>query len=170
MPQKWRIYRVVLIINSALVGLMILSYIYFYFGSGYRVLISYRDISILLLSSLLYFSNLLYSFRLLSVNFPKRESTSFSKSLSVTLLVIFCILLLVILLFFWYGFYEEFVENRGRDYQDNAGIYALLFLFIMISMGFYNVIMQIKLLSRFSAIFRENRQRIIDEIGQETSL
>ena len=167
MPQKWRIYRVSLIINAALVAFVLIFYLYIIWRPGIRIYISHGELLLIIMLPVIYCFNLLYSLRLLSASFPVNDPISFSKGLCIALLILFTIELMGLMLLFCIGFNEEFFKYKEYRSGDRSGLYVLLYIFVLLVLGVYNTVMQIKLLSRFSAGKKESIDTMVDEIGQD---
>ena len=148
MPTKWKIFRLLIVINLILV-LPIVLFASFDFsvplsnmGPGIFHVVFFVVLFILIVFLV---NSIYHCVKLKPVIIEK--PANFSIPFSVVLLVLGIIGIILLSASFVYGFNEEFLRPSGAyRKQDHTGEYILLYMFTVIGINIYITVMQVQLI------------------------
>jgi hypothetical protein len=170
MPVKWKLFKIMLVVLLVMYIPVILIDLYSISNMTARVIKRPQFITgqaILLLLSVIICGNVLFAFKKLHAFFGNTALQVTNRAGSIVTLVLFSISMLIFSLVFCIGFYDEYLKPRNFEPGPDQfySRLALLYLFMVVTIGIYISIMQVKLFRLLSKRKKENLNNIIEAIG-----
>ena len=169
MVVKWKIFKVINIINWILIFpvIVIMSFYYSDHLTNVGPQLFHVAFFLFLFLMLILLINSIYHFAktgpIVRIN---EHAVNFSKTTSTLFFIFSMLSILLITAFFIYGVEEEFFNNKERS-ADNTGKYVLLYFLSVIIINTYIAILQIQLLKLVSKRKTEALGNMIDIIGKK---
>jgi hypothetical protein len=169
MPIKWKIFKIIQFTALVIFTPVILLDIYGIFTKP----VSRNDFNgfvlgqaIFMLITFIYCGNILFNLKLLTVILIKNQADTSNRRVSTILLILFILILIIFAIVFPSVLYTKFVLSRAyAEPAEPFFFYFLLYLFVLIVMGIYISIMQVKLLRLIGHHKKDRVNSIIESIG-----
>ena len=169
MPVKWKIFKVINILNWVLIFpvIVLMSFYYSDHLTNVGPQLFHIAFFLFLFLMLILLVNSIYHFAKTGpVARVNEHPVNFNKTTSTLFFIFSMLSLLLVTAFFIYGTEEEFFNPRERN-TDNTGKYVLLYFLAVIIINTYITILQIQLLKLASKRKTEALGNMIDIIGKK---
>ncbi len=145
MPKKWKVFKVIAIVQIVF-SLLIIASLAYSMATNYHNLKTSNFLWNALF--LILFTNL-FAFPVLNIyiiqkNFPNTDLTSNNHSLFLFLFIFYCIAIFCITLVYFYGIYDT-INRFSKGKEDDLSILMLAIFSILIFSGIYILINSLKL-------------------------